>query len=422
MRRRIKAFFKIFGPGFITGASDNDPSSIGTYSHAGSIFGFLQMWTALFLLPLMIAVQQMCGRIGLVTGNGLAGVIRQHYSRTLLFVSISLLLVANTINIGADLGAMAAALKIGFGLPFVFGLFGIVILTLILEFFLSYKIYSSYLKYLTFSLFAYVLSVFVLKIDWGRVILFTFIPHIQWSKAYLFDLLAIFGTSISPYLFFWQASEEVEQRVYEGKIKSIGVGKSAASKKDLSKVNKDTVLGMVFSQAIMWFIILTTGATLFPQGIHNLKSSANAAAALAPLAGNFKLIVFAIGILGTGLLTVPVLAGSASYAIAEGLNWKAGLSRKITSAHGFYGIITLATIFGVVINFIGVDPITVLYYTAVVNGIIAPPLLVIILMIANNKKIMAGNTNSLLINILGVVAIVVMSATALILVFTSFKL
>lgn len=415
---KIKKIFKFLGPGFITGASDDDPSGIATYSQTGALFGFGQLWTAPFSFPLMTAVQEMCGRIGLVTGKGLAGVIKTHYSKKVLYFSVTLLVIANTINIGADLGAMAASAQLLFGFPFIFWLLFMVVTTLLLEVLVSYKTYSKYLKYLTLALFSYVATAFVVKVDWRTVFLSTVFPHLELSKTYLLNIVAILGTTISPYLFFWQASEEVEEEVAHHKLRAMGAGQPKVTPKDVSRLRLDTIIGMFFSNLIMWFIIIATGATLFPRGISTIQSVSDAAMALRPFAGDFAFFLFALGIIGTGLLAVPILCGSAAYAVSESFGWKEGLYLKIKKAHGFYGVITIATLIGVLINFIGISPIAALYYTAIINGIIAPPLLLIILLISNNKKIMGERVNNGLVNILGVATVAVMSIAALALLWT----
>lgn len=413
---KVKKIFKLLGPGFITGASDDDPSGIATYSQTGALFGFSQAWTALFSFPLMTAVQEMCGRIGLVTGHGLAGVIRRYYSKKLLYFSVSLLFLANTINIGADLGAMAESAQLIFGLPFIFWLILMVVITLTLEIVVSYKTYSKYLKYLTFALFFYIFAAFVIQIDWSKVLVSTLLPTIQFNKVYVTNILAILGTTISPYLFFWQASEEVEEEIAHHKLRRMGAGQPKVTPKDISRLRVDTIIGMFFSNLVMFFIIVTAGATLFPAGIHSIGSASEAALALRPLAGDFAFLLFAVGIIGTGLLAVPILAGSASYAISESFGWKFGLYLKLKSAHGFYGAITLATLLGLLINFLDFNSITFLYYTAVINGIIAPPLLIIILLIANNKKIMGNRVNNWILNVLGIVTVLIMSIAVVLLI------
>ena len=418
--KKIKKIFSVLGPGFITGASDDDPSGIATYSQTGALFGFAQAWTALFSFPLMAAIQEMCGRIGLVTGKGLAGVIRLHYPKKVLYLTVFLLLFANTINIGADLGAMAASAQLVFGFPFIFWLIGMAVLTLVLEIFVSYKTYSKYLKYLAFALLSYIVAAFAIKIDLKEVFISLIIPHIEFSKTYIFNVVAILGTTISPYLFFWQADEEVEEEVSHHKLRRMGAGQPRITPKDISRLRLDTVVGMFFSNLVMLFIIITTGATLFTHGITKINSASDAALALRPLAGDYAFLLFALGIIATGLLALPILAGSASYAVSESFGWREGLYQKLKRAHGFYGVITIATLVGLLINFIGIDPIVVLYYTAVINGIIASPLIIMILFIANNKKIMGERTNSLFLNILGLSTVFIMGLSAVILVFSFF--
>ena len=418
MRKKIKSFFKLLGPGFITGASDDDPSGIGTYAQTGARFGYTQLWLSLFTFPLMTAVQEMCGRIGLVTGQGLSGVIRRHYSKKLLYFAVTLLLIANTINIGADLGAMASSAQLIVGVPFIFWLIGMTALTLVLEIFITYKTYAKFLKYLTLSLFAYVIAAFAIKQDWGTIIRSTLIPTISVNKEYLMNIVAFLGTTISPYLFFWQADEEVEEEIVENKIQAIGRGKPKITKRDIRFMRVDTIIGMFFSNFITFFIIITAASTLAVHGIRNIETADQAAQALRPIAGNFASVLFAVGIIGTGLLAVPILAGSASYAIAEAFRWKAGLYRKFNQAHGFYGVITIATIIGLLVNLTPIKPFQMLYYTAIINGIAAPPLLLIILLISNNKKIMGNQVNSLGSNALGIIVIGVMTIAAAALLFS----
>lgn len=411
-KEKRKSLFDRLGPGFITGASDDDPSGIATYTQTGAQFGFHQLWTSLFSIPFMIVVQEMCGRIGLVTGKGLAGNIRKHYGRTLLFFCISILFLANTVNIGADLGAMAAAATLVIPVPFEVMLLGMTAITLLLEVFVSYRVYAKFLKYLTFSLFAYVVTAFIIAEPWGEIAYRTFLPHVTWSKEYAMNIAAILGTTISPYLFFWQAGEEVEEEVSRKILKAMGIGKPHISGTDVSDMRQDTAIGMIFSNIVMFFIMVVGASTLGAHGIHHIETAAQAAEAMRPLAGNFAFVLFALGIVGTGLLAVPVLAGSASYALAEAFRWKEGLYLKFNEAHGFYGAITIATLVGLMTNFAHVPPFTMLYYTAILNGIVAPPLLVIILLIANNKKIMGKWKNGRLSNVIGWTIVGVMTCTA----------
>lgn len=413
---KLKRFLKVLGPGFITGASDDDPSGIGTYSQTGAQFGYQQLWTVLFAFPFMSVVQEMCGRIGLVTGKGLAGVIRQHFARPVLYFSVTILLIANAINIGADLGAMASSAQLVIGLPFIVLLLSMTIITLVLEIFVSYRVYSKVLKYLTFSLFTYIITVIIVKQDWGQLISATFIPRIELNKDYLMNLIALLGTTISPYLFFWQAGEEVEEEVEEGKLRSMGKGVPHINIRTIRAMRLDTIVGMFFSQLITFFIIATTASTLHQYGIKNVETATQAAQALKPVAGDLAFFLFALGVVGTGLLAVPVLAGSASYALSEAFGWREGLYRKFTQAHGFYGVITLATLIGLLINFTSIKPFTLLYYTALLNGIVAPPLLIFILLIANNNKIMGKYTNSVFSNILGWFIALLMAGASLLLI------
>lgn len=413
---RLAVLYRKLGPGFITGASDDDPSGIATYSQTGAQFGYQQLWTAPFSFPFMAAIQEIVGRIGLVTGRGLSAIIKDHYSKKALYFSVGLLLIANIVNIGADLGAMAASAQLLFGLPFAVWLFGITIFTALMEVFVSYKVYARFLKYLTFSLFAYFITALVVKQDWSAVLFASFVPHLIFTEQYLLNIVAILGTTISPYLFFWQASEEVEEEVAHHKLADMGLGTPRIRAGDIKDMRLDTIVGMFFSNLVMYFIILTTASTLGTHGITEVATASAAAEALRPLAGDFTFFLFALGIIGTGLLAVPILAGSASYAVAEALGWKSGLYRKLMQAHGFYGIIAIATMAGLLVNFLSVPPFKMLYYTAVLNGIIAPPLLVLIMLIANRQDIMGRHVNSPFSNIMGwtVTGLMTVAALALI--------
>lgn len=403
-----KTFLQRLGPGFITGASDDDPSGIATYSQTGAQFGYTQLWTALFSLPFMIVIQEMCGRIGLVTGMGLSAVIRKHYPRPILYGAVLILLIANTINIGADLGAMAGALKLLIPWDFAALLLIVTMATLALEIFVPYPTYATILKYLTFSLLAYIATTFIVSQPWNTIAISTVLPHVSWTNDYLMNIVALLGTTISPYLFFWQADEEVEEEIASGKLKAAGSSVPRVSRSDIKTMRIDTVIGMFFSNLITFFVIATAASTLGAHGVTDIQTADQAAQALAPLGGKWAALLFTLGIVGTGLLAVPVLAGSASYAVAEALKWNSGLSLKLKQAHGFYGVLTIATIAGLLINFTGIPAFKVLYYTAMLNGMLAPPLMVLILLMANNKKIMGKRTNGTWSNVLGWLITVVM--------------
>ena len=420
MKARLKKYLKIIGPGFVTGASDDDPSGIATYAQTGAIFGYSQLWTALYSYPFTTVIQEMCGRIGVVTGKGLSGVIRKYYSKPVLFGVVGLLFIANTINIGADLGAMASAGQMLWGIPFNFWLIAMAALTLVLEVFVSYKTYAKFLKYLTLSLFAYVITAFIVKQDWVMVIKSTLVPTISLQKDYLLNIVAILGTTISPYLFFWQTGEEVEEEVEAHKLRTMGEGIPRINNSDIHDMQKDTIFGMLFSNLVMFFIIATTAATLHTHGITNIETATQAAQALRPLAGDFSFLLFALGVIGTGLLAMPVLAGSASYAISEAFGWREGLSRKFNKAPGFYAVIAIATVVGLLINFLHIPPFKMLYYSAVTNGIIAPPLLIMIVLIARNQNIMGKHTSTGFSTVMGWIIAGVMGLAALLLLYTQF--
>lgn len=388
------------GPGFVTGASDDDPSGIATYTQVGAQFGLAQLWTTFVNLPLMIAIQEMVGRIGMVAGEGLASILRKHYSKPVLWLVVVLVFIANTINIGSDLGAMADSTRLLLpSIPFSILLIGYTVLILVLEIFLSYKTYASVLKWFAVSLLGYLLTAFIVTTDWGTVLSSAFIPMFRFDRDFVTGFVALLGTTISPYLFIWQASEEIEEEIAAGRT-SIKKRRGAAAT-DVRKMRRDTAIGMSFSQTITFFIIVTAAGTFFSHGLHDVQTTAQAAEALAPLAGRFASFIFALGVVGTGLLAVPVLSASASYALSEALSWKSGLYKKLKQAHGFYGAITIATLIGLLINFSGLNPIKALYWTAVLNGVVTPPLVLIILMVANNKKIMGKWVNGRWSNFFG---------------------
>lgn len=388
---KIKKFFKAAGPGVITGAADNDPSGIATYSQAGAQFGYGQLWTVVFLLPFMTAIQEACARIGAVTGRGLAQIIKDNYSKKILYGAVILIVIANTINIGADIGALGAAASLILSVSFpVFVLF-FTALILVLEIFVSYRSYAKILKWLALALLAYPLTVFLVSQPWGEILKATFLPNVEFSFAFLFVITGVFGTTISPYMFFWQASEEVEE---ERAKKLIHHGEPSVTRRFIRFLRIDNFFGMLFSQIATWSIIVVAATVLHGGGITHIGTAADAAKALEPLvqsfpnAGFLAKLIFASGIIGLGLLGIPVLSASASYALSEALNWKEGLNLKLKKAYGFYGIISVATVVGLAMNFIGIDPIQALVFAAVFNGVAAIPLIFLIGRISGSKKIM----------------------------------
>ena len=391
---RIKKTGSSLGPGIITGAADDDPSGIATYSQTGAQFGYGQLWTALFLLPLMIAVQEASARIGAVKGKGIAAVVKEHFGKPVLFLVVSLILIANIINLGVDLGAMAAAANLLVPIPFALLTVMFTAVILFLEIYVNYRPYARILKWLSLSLLAYPLTLFVVHQPWGEIIRATFLPHLEFNLPFLFIITGVVGTTISPYMFFWQASEETEEAREEHLINDDGT--VSMNHRFMRRLRLDNLIGMVASQIATWSIIVTTATVLHGNGIFDIHSAAEAAAALEPLVssfGNAGLIakfIFAAGVIGLGLLAVPVLAGSAAYALSEALGWKYGLDKKLKDAPGFYAIIIIATLIGLSLNFLGVNPIKALIYTAVMNGIVCVPLLFIIGKIAGSQKIM-GN-------------------------------
>ncbi len=391
---RIKKTGSSLGPGIITGAADDDPSGIATYSQTGAQFGYGQLWTALFLLPLMIAVQEASARIGAVKGKGIAAVVKEHFGKPVLFLVVGLILIANIINLGVDLGAMAAAANLLVPIPFALLTVMFTAVILFLEIHVNYRPYARILKWLSLSLLAYPLTLFVVHQPWGEIIRATFLPHLEFNLPFLFIITGVVGTTISPYMFFWQASEETEEAREERLINDDGT--VSMNHSFMRRLRLDNLIGMVASQIATWSIIVTTATVLHGNGIFDIHSAAQAAAALEPLVssfGNAGLIakfIFAAGVIGLGLLAVPVLAGSAAYALSEALGWKYGLDKKLKVAPGFYAIIIVATLIGLSLNFLGVNPIRALIYTAVMNGIVCVPLLFIIGKIAGSQKIM-GN-------------------------------
>jgi NRAMP (natural resistance-associated macrophage protein)-like metal ion transporter len=393
---------KILGPGFITGASDDDPSGIGTYAVAGATLGLQSLWTALLTYPLMAAVQNICARLGMVSGQGLAGVLRNHYPRFVLYGSVLLLFGANTINVGADLGAIADAVHALTGVQAVWLVVPVALGVLALQVFGSYRLIANTFKWLTLALLAYVVDVIIVHPDLRQTLRATIVPTFSLDPLYVTTLVAILGTTISPYLFFWQSSEEVEEQIDMGR--KTEASRRGASPAELRYSAMDVNVGMGFSNLVMYFIILATALTLFKAGKTDIKSAADAAQALKPLAGDFAGIIFAAGMIGAGLLAIPILSGSAAYAIAEAFGWKYGLETDWSRAKPFYAVIVVATAIGVGMNFIGINPIDALFYTAVLNGIVAPPLLVMVMLAARNKKVMGKQTIGPLLTTLGWIA------------------
>ena len=384
----IKEFVRKIGPGFVTGAADDDPSGIATYSIAGAKFGLGFAWLSLFLLPAMISIQEMCGRLGITTGRGLAGVIKKYSSKKMLWFAVSLLVLANVINIGADLGIMASSLQMVFGLPFYFWLFLSAMSIVVLEIWVPYKRYSAILKWLSLSLLVYVVTAFLIRPNWSDVLEATVIPRITWSADYLMVLVGFLGTTISPYLFFWQASQEVEEKISDNRSQISDFGqKSVVTLSGIKKMRLDTKLGMLFSNLMTFFIVVTTAGTLHANGVFNIDSAQQAALALRPLAGDFAYLLFAFGIIGIGLQSVPVLAGSVAYAVSEALGLREGLGKSFGRAKGFYLILAVATMVGVLMNLWGINTMQALYYAAVVNGVVAVPLIFIIIRLASDERV-----------------------------------
>jgi len=384
--KKTAKFLRIFGPGFVTGAADDDPSGIATYSIAGAQYGYKLGWLALFLWPAMVAIQEMCGRIGMASGRGLAGVIKKYHSKRLLVVTVSLLAIANIINIGADLGIIAASMQMIFGLNFFGWLIFVGGLIISMEILIPYKKYSGILKWLGLSLVVYVITAFLVKQDWKSIAWNTLIPQIKFDRHYIMTMIGFLGTTISPYLFFWQASEEIEEEIADCKIKDFNF-KPAVRKREIKEMGSDTKVGMLFSNLMTFFVILTTAATLHAHGIVNIETPQQAALALKPLAGNFAYILFAIGIIGIGWQSIPVLAGSLGYAVSEAFGLKEGLSNKFKKAKVFYLIIASATLIGLAMNLLQVNIIKALYYAAVINGIAGVPLIAVIIMLADDERI-----------------------------------
>jgi len=412
-------YVKKLGPGLITGAADDDPSGIATYSQTGAQYGTSLIWLSAWTFPFLATIQEMCARIGLVTGRGLASNIKHSYPKKILYVSTILLFVANTLNIGADLGAMAAGFQLLVpSVPFFPLVIGFGLLGLILQIYVPYQTYSKYLKWLVLSLLSYIATGLMISMDWSMLLRDTIIPSITFSKDQILLITAILGTTISPYLFFWQTSQEIEEGVLEGK--TTVHSRRGTNPTEIKNMRKDVWTGMFISNLVMFFIIAVSASVLFKNGITNINSASDAAQALAPFAGQWATTLFAIGIIGTGMLAIPILAGSASYAISESFGWKEGLYRKLKEAKAFYGIIIASVVIGILINLIGVNPIKALLYSAIVNGIVAPIIIIFIVHISGSHKIMGHYKNSRLINTIGWITVILMSVTALAAIYSLF--
>jgi Mn2+/Fe2+ NRAMP family transporter len=412
---KIKDFWEVLGPGLVTGASDDDPSGIATYSQAGAHFGLATLWTALITFPLMASIQGMCARIGLVTNHGLAGTIKKHYSKPVLYLMLLFSFPAIVMNIGADIAGMGAVGTLLF--PAIHASYFCVfftILLLVLIVFLPYLKIAAILKYLCLALLVYLIIPFLVKQDWPMILKSTLIPTIKFDKDFIGILVAILGTTISPYLFFWQATMEVEDK------KNIKP-KLVVDKKVVDDMKKDVNFGMLFSNVVMFFMILTTGSVLFNHGIHKIDTVEQAAQALRPLAGDFAYLLFAIGVIGTGLLAIPVLSGALSYIVTESFGWKGSLNHKFYKAKVFYLIIAISLLMGLSLDYIGLTPIKALIYSAILYGLTAPILIVIILHISNNTKIMGEHTNGKLSNFLGYATLILMTSAAIVLLYLQFS-
>ncbi len=411
---KLMKFWKLLGPGLVTGASDDDPSGIATYSQAGAAYGLSTLWTAIIAFPLMAAIQQMCAKIGLVTSQGLTGTLKKHYPKPILYTMLVFSFPAIIMNIGADIAGMGAVGNLLFPhIPSTYFsiFFTIVLLGMII--YLPYQKIASILKYLCIAMLVYFVVPFLYKQDYGAILKATFIPTIQFDKNFIAILVGILGTTISPYLFFWQASVEVEEM--KNKKKHIMV-----NKKIISEMTKDVDFGMSFSGFVMYFIILTTGTVLYQAGIHQIDTVEQAAMALKPLAGDLAYFLFAIGVIGTGLIAIPVLSGSLSYIFTETFGWEQGLDKKFHEAKAFYIIIAISLLLGLSLNYIGISPIQALIYTAILYGLTAPVLIAIILHISNNPTIMGEYVNGRWANILGFAALIIMTAAAVLLLYLQF--
>ena len=412
---KVKRFLKILGPGLITGASDDDPSGIATYSQAGAQFGLATLWTALITFPLMAAIQEMCARIGIVTSKGLTSNIRSNYPKPILYLMILFTFPAVILNISADIAGMGAVGNLIFpSIPSYFFTIGFTAILMALIIYLPYKKIAAILKWLCAFLLLYLIVPFLARQDWGEIAKNTFIPTIKFNKDFISILVAILGTTISPYLFFWQTTMEAEDIKHKKNILMV-------DKTMIQKMDVDVGFGMFFSNLVMFFIILTTGTVLFKGGITEITTVEQAAKALEPLAGKLSYLLFALGVIGTGLLAIPVLTGCLSYMLSETFNWNEGLDKKYYQAKPFYWVIIISLLIGLAINYVGISPVKALIYTAILYGITSPVLIAVILHISNNKKVMGEFTNGKWSNILGVIALLIMTASAALLIYFQFN-
>ena len=405
----LKRSFAILGPGLITGAADDDPSTISTYSVVGAAYGYATLWIALLTFPMMAAIQLMCARLGMVTGRGLAAAIRMHYPRWVLWGACLIIVVANVINIGADLGGMAEATQLITGIRSLIWIPVYAVFIIGLLFWSSYKLIARVFKWLTLVLFAYVVASFYAHVDWRHALAVTFVPHLEWSRGFLAVLVGILGATISPALFFWQAAEEVEEGRTNGRTPAEGNGATAG---ELRIARADTIVGMFFSNFIMYFIILTTAATLHAHGQTDITTARQAAEALRPLAGNGAYLLFTLGLIGTGMLGVPVLVGSCAYAVAEGAVWRGSMADKPKSARKFYAVMAVAMSLGLVLNYFGFNAVKMLFWAAVINGLLAPPLILLIILLTSSRKVMGKRVNPPLLRYLGWATFGIMTAAA----------
>ncbi len=407
---RVRRFFGNLGPGLITGAADDDPSGISTYSVTGASFGYAPLWTTLFSFPLMTAVQIMCARLGMVTGRGLAGVVRRRYSRWVLWGACAILIVANTVNIAADLAGMGESMQLVTKAPSLFWTPLFTALIVALLFWTSYRRIARIFKWMTLALFAYVIAAFLSRPDWAAVLRATLIPHLEWNATYLSALVAILGTTISPYLFFWQAAQEVEEERAIGR--NTLIKRKGATDEELKRSRNDIAIGMFFSNLIAFFIMLTTAATLHLHGQQNIVSAKEAAEALRPLAGEGAYLLFTLGLIGAGMLGVPVLAGSSAYALGEAAGWRSSLNEKPLSAKKFYAVVGFSMLIGMALDAFGFNAIAMLFWSAVLNGMLAPPLILLVLLLTNDVRVMGKHVNPPWLRALGWVTVAAMGFCA----------